>query len=259
MGRHVFHLKDLVFSYGERPLFGGISLSVEKEDYLFVLGENGSGKSTLLKLICGILTPSSGTVSIDGRGLTTFRRRELASHVSFAGHEMPADFPLTVLDYASLGRFPKTGFFGTLGAEDRMIVERAMDMMDILPLKRRFLHELSAGERQRAILARAVAQDGKLLVLDEPSAHLDMRSTTRIFNVLKDLVSEGKTVIVSSHDANLTARYSRSVLILKGGKVIAHGQRHTVFTKEIMKEAFGVDVIVDVNPVNGSPRITIVG
>ncbi|NIS73714.1 MAG: ATP-binding cassette domain-containing protein [Deltaproteobacteria bacterium] len=255
----VVSLKNAAFSYGSTPLFAGLNLSFSGEDMVFVLGENGSGKTTLLKMICGILAPTSGTVSVAGREISSFGRRELASLISFAGDEMPADFPLTVFDFVSLGRFPHRGFFGSLGTEDRSIVEKAMVMMEVSPLRGRYLHELSAGERQRVFLARAVAQDGTLMVLDEPAAHLDMRSTEKIFGILKNLTSQGKTVIVSSHDVNLTARHSKSVLILKGGKLIASGTKRDVITGEKIRDAFDVEVLVDVHPADGTPRVTIIG
>lgn len=254
----IFSLQNVTFSYGTRPLFCGLNLTVNRGDTVFVLGENGSGKSTLLKIICGILVPSSGVVAVEGKQVTSFGKRELASFVSYGGEEVPADFPLTVFDFVSLGRFPHRGFFGSFGSDDRLKVENAMEMMEIASFGDRYLHELSAGERQRAFLARAVAQDGKLMVLDEPAAHLDMRTTVRIFGILKNLASEGKTVIISSHDVNLTARYSRSVLILKAGGLIAYGPKEHVITEEKIREAFGVEVKVDLNPSDGAPRITII-
>lgn len=259
MSEAMVSMSNVGFSYGSRPLFRELDLTVENGDVLFVLGENGSGKSTLLKIICGIYTPQKGSVSIKGRYISAFARRELACLVSFSGDEVPSDFPLIVSDFVSLGRFPHRGFFGSLGVEDKRFVERAMAMMEIISLRGRYLHELSAGEKQRVLLARAVARDGELIVLDEPAAHLDMRTTVLIFGILEDLASEGKTVIVSSHDANITARYSKSVMILKGGMPVAHGPKEDVITREKIGEAFGVEVLVDVNPADGSPRVTIIG
>jgi iron complex transport system ATP-binding protein len=258
MEEQMFSLKNVTFSYGSEPLFSGLTLTVNRGDVVFVLGENGSGKSTLLKIICGILTPSSGNVSVNGREISSFGKRELASLVSYGGDEVPADFPLTVYDFVSLGRFPHRGFFGTFSSGDREMVEKAMEMMEIAPFRDRYLHELSAGERQRTFLARTVAQDGELMVLDEPAAHLDMRTRVKIFGMLEHLATGGKTVFVSSHDANLSARYSKSVLILKAGGLIAYGPTEHVITEEKIREAFGVEVQVDVNPSDGTPRITII-
>ncbi len=258
MGEAMFSLKNVAFSYGARPLFFGLNLAVNKRDMAFVLGENGSGKSTLLKIICGILTPSSGDVEVSGRNIFSLGKRERAALVSYGGDEVPADFPLTVFDFVSLGRFPHRGFFGSFRSDDREMVEKAMEMMEIASFRNRYLQELSAGEKQRVFLARAIAQDGELMVLDEPAAHLDMRTTVKIFGILTQLAQGGKTVIVSSHDANLTARYSRSVFILKSGSLVACGPRDQVLTEETIREAFGVEVRVDANPSDGTPRITIV-
>ena len=258
MGTPILEVKGLSFGYGGAPFFKDISFTVRRGDFIFLLGENGSGKSTLMRLLCGILNPLAGDIKYQGKKLSQYTRRELARYISLAGDEVPQDFPLIVRDYVSLGVFPRRGFFGVFSDEDRRDVEESMEQMGISPLSERYLHELSSGERQRALLAKALVQQGELLLFDEPGAHLDLRNSLQIFSILNGQVDEGKTVIVSSHDPNITGRFGRSVLLLKGGKIVSFGKGEEVLTEWTLRDAFGIEVRVDRNPLTGTPRITIV-
>ncbi len=253
----ILDVKGLAFRYGDSPLFEGISFTIKKGDFVFLLGENGSGKSTLMKLLCGILSGESGRILLEGRDLTRMRRKDVARKVSFAGDDIPFDFPLTVWDYVSLGIFPKVGFFGSFSLDEKESVSAVIEMLGLASFSGRYLHDLSAGEKQRVLLARALAQGGDILILDEPAAHLDLKNSLKIFSILEKEVMKEKTVIVSSHDPNLTGRFSRSVLLLKGGKIISFGERDRVLQVEPLEDAFGVHVDVDINPGTGTPRVTI--
>ncbi len=257
MGEVILDVNGLTFRYGESSLFEGMSFTIKKGDFVFLLGENGSGKSTLMKLLSGILIGQSGLILLEGRDLIGMRRKEVARKISFAGDDIPYDFPLTVRDYVSLGIFPKVGFFGSFSMDEEESVSSVINMLGLTSFSERYLHDLSAGEKQRALLARALAQGGDVLIFDEPAAHLDLKNSLKIFSILEKEVARGKTVIVSSHDPNLTGRFSRKVLLLKGGKIISFGERDKVLRVAPLKEAFGVNVDVDINPGTGAPRVTI--
>ncbi len=240
-------VEEVSFSYGGKNAVDGVSFEVDGGGLLFILGENGSGKSTLLKLIARIMQPQSGRILIEGRNYTHVSRRELSKIVVFGGAGFHVDFPISVFEYASLGRFPHTGFFGNLSAEDGEAVMRALQALGIAHLAGRSVLELSDGEKQKVAIAKMISQDGDLYLFDEPAAHLDLKSKLEVFELISSLADQGKAVVVTSHDVTLAGRYARDLLVLKEGKVFARGSVGDVLTPGTIKGAFGVDVRVSLD------------
>ena len=249
--------RGVTFRYGEREVLAGVDLRVGEGEVAILLGPNGAGKSTLLKIFSGLHRPHAGEVTVLGRSPSSYGRREMARILSVAGQDPPFDFPMSVEEYVLLGRFPHHGFFGQATALDREEVARALAMTSLEGLKTRGLGEISAGERQRAALARAIAQGAKVMLLDEPTAFLDIYHRVAFYEIVTHLSeSRGVTALIASHDLSLCAEYGEKIVLLAGGTIRAVGRPGEVLTPGNVFEAFGVAVVCDRNPVTGAVRVT---
>ncbi len=217
------------------------SFSVEPGEFISLIGPNGSGKSTLLKLICGIYKPGTGEVLINNLNIAGLKRKDIARRISFVPQTLYTAFPYSVSEIVMMGRTPYLNLFGFENAGDREIVENAMEMADIIHLRDKGISEVSGGEAQRAFIARALAQQTDLILLDEPNSHLDMKHQIAVFKLLSKLNSElNKTIICISHDLNLAANYSKRVILLNKGKIFTDGSVDEVLNREIIEEIFEV-------------------
>jgi len=238
-------LKDVSFSYGARPALDGVTLFVERGSFVSLAGPNGSGKTTLLRLVSGYLKPRTGQIEVLGRDVRRMTRREAARAVAVVPQESSSIFPFTVEEIVLMGRFPHLGPYGFEGSRDIEAAREAMALTDTTDFASRYIEDLSGGERQRVIIARALAQGAEILLLDEPTAFLDIKHQIDIASLVKRLQREkGLTVVMASHDLNLAAAFSDSVLLLKHGKAFAQGTPREVLTERILSEAYGAGVIV---------------
>ncbi len=252
------------FSYGNTAVLQNVTLEVPRGDFLTVLGPNGSGKSTLFRLIDRILLPSAGTIKLDGRPLASYSRRDLARNIGYVPQETNWIFPFTVLEAVLMGRSPSIGALGFERDEDVDIATKAMELMDINHLRAKTVNALSGGERQRVLVARALAQKPRILLLDEPNAHLDLAHQLEMFQLLRLLNTEqGITILCVSHDLNLAAAFGRRVLLLgqppgtSGYTVHSLGVPEEVLTEHSIAEVFRTDVTVDRSPAAPHLRITV--
>ena len=248
--------RDLTFRYGERDVLSGVDLRVGEGEVAVLLGPNGAGKSTLLKIFSGLLRPHGGEVHVLGHSPSSYNRREMARVLSVVGQDPPLDFPMAVEEFVMLGRFPHHGFFGPATAADRREVDRALSMTSLHELRARRLAELSAGERQRAAVARAIAQGAEVMLLDEPTAFLDIYHRVAFFEIVTALADmSGVTALIASHDLSLCAEYGERIILIAGGKVQAAGRPEEVITEERILAAFGVQVVCDRHPATGTVRV----
>lgn len=245
------------FGYREREVLSGVDLEVREGEVAILLGPNGVGKSTLLKIFSGLLSPREGEAALLGRPPASYGRREMAKLLSVVGQDPPVDFPMSVDEYVALGRFPHQGFFGGVTAEDREQIERSLAMSGLLTLRSRGLGEISAGERQRAAVARAICQGAKAMLLDEPTAFLDIYHRVAFYEIVTRLSDTcGIGALVASHDLSLCAEYGKRIFLLSAGRVTASGRPEEVLTPENIREAYGVEVACDRNPATGAVRVT---
>lgn len=250
--------RDVRFRYGDREVLSGVNLHVAEGDVAVLLGPNGAGKSTLLRIFSGLLSPHAGEATVLGRSPSAYGRREMARILSVVGQDPPLDFPMSVEEYVMLGRFPHHGFFGTASGEDRREVDRALEMTSLSDLRTRGLFELSAGERQRATVARAIAQGARIMLLDEPTAFLDIYHRVAFYEIVTGLArSCGVTALIASHDLSLCAEYGERIVLISGGRIRAAGRPAEVLTPENIREAFGVEVVCDRNPATGAVRVNL--
>jgi len=226
---------------GGKTLLRGVDIDIRPGEIVGLLGPNGAGKSTLIRVLTGILRPTSGTVTLDGIPLTRLRRREIARRIAVAqqGGELPEGF--TVQEVVSMGRAPHRRLLAAETAHDRRIVGEAMRETGVFELRSRRVALLSGGERQRVTLARALAQEAGYLLLDEPTAHLDLRFQLEAANQVKRLAAAGVGVLLVLHDLRLAARTCDRVVVLSGGEVHAHGEPAQVLTGDLIARVYGAD------------------
>jgi len=250
---------NISFFYGEKTILADVSFALDYAQVTAVVGPNGSGKTTLLKIINGTLFPAAGEMLIAGRKTQSWPRRELAATVGIVPQETPAVFPFYAEEIVLMGRFPHLRGWRFEGDSDYRIVREAMLRTDCLSFAARRFDELSAGERQRVLIARALAQEPQVLLLDESTAFLDLKHQVQFLNLLRQLNETQKlTVIFVTHDINLAAQYADRIIMLESGKIYAIGNPAEVITADNIKKVYEVEVLVDQNPQSGLPRMTIV-
>lgn len=249
---------DLKFSYGAFPTLSGLSFSIETGDFIGIVGPNGSGKSTLLRVLSKLLQPASGSIAIDDTRLDDLSLRQLATRMAVVGSEAQFAFPFPVRDVVMMGRTPFLGRFSAPSATDHQIVEGAMRKTESWEFRDRYIHELSSGERQRVLLARALAQAPKILLLDEPTAHLDLHYEIEIFRILKTLNERDRlTVVAVSHNLNLVAEFCNRILLLVHGACRCIGTPGEVLTPDLLEEVFRIQCHIEKNPFSGAPNIVL--
>jgi len=226
--------------YGEREVLRGVDLVVRAGELVALVGPNGAGKSTLLRVLAGLLGPSSGAVAIDGVDVAALDRRAVARHIAVVPQVFETLFPFTVREIAALGRTSRLGTFGTLGSDDARAVSRALDDIGAGDLADRRIDRISGGERQRAVLAMALAQEAGVLLLDEPTAHLDPAHQRATLERVVSLARvRGLAVVAVLHDLNLAAAFATRVVLLADGSVVRDGPPAHVITPELVARVFG--------------------
>lgn len=232
-----------------------VSFCVDGQQVLAVVGPNGSGKTTLLRLLAGVLAPLTGKILLDGCELAQLPPRRRAQQIAVVQQENPLLFPLRVLEFVLQGRYPYGRGLRFPSREDLRLALEALELAGAARLARQWIQELSGGEKQRVVLARALAQQPRLLLLDEPTLHLDLSGQVDLLRRLAHLAAERHTaVIMSTHDLNLAAEFAHQILLLERGRPVALGRPAEVLSEPLLQRVFGVPVQVTLRP-NGTPRI----
>jgi iron complex transport system ATP-binding protein len=242
-----------------QPVLRGIDLRLEPGEMLALIGPNGAGKSTLLRLAGGILRPSAGRASLLDRDLRTIGPRDVARQVAVVPQEGPIPIGLLVREMVGLGRTPYARLLLGPTARDREMVEWALAAAGVDELAERFVDELSGGERQRVILARALAQEPRLLLLDEPTANLDLHHQVTMLELVRGLTRDrGLAVLAAVHDLQLAALYCDRVALMHAGRIVSQGPPEAVLTESLLLEAFGKRVVLSEHPTHGVPLVALV-
>ncbi|MFW5931109.1 MAG: ABC transporter ATP-binding protein [Desulfosalsimonas sp.] len=249
--------RELSAGYGQEPVLKELSFSVNTGECFIIIGPNGSGKTTLMKILAGLHRPDKGSVIIDGRAAGSYRRRELARKMAFVPQQIPMDFPFRVKDVVLFGRSPHLGTFGIESGRDAGLAARAMEFTEIEHLADRRIDRLSGGERQRVFIARAICQEPELMLLDEPTAALDMAHQLKVMDLMEKMKLEKRiTVVMVSHDVNLAAMYADTLLLINRGRMVQSGAPDAVLTYKTLEEAYGCPLLVDESPLGSVPRVT---
>jgi iron complex transport system ATP-binding protein len=256
---HAITVDGLTFGFDPaKPVVRDVSLKVEEGEFLSLLGPNGSGKTTFLRLLDRMLIPQHGTIHLHGQPLSRFPRAALARCIGFVPQDKTLQFPFSVFDVVLMGRAPHMRGMAFENARDREVALSVMALTDIGHLASQPITELSGGERQRVFIARALAQEPEIILLDEPNAHLDIAHQVETFRIIKRLNSEKHLTVISvSHDLNLAAAFSDRIAMMVCGSLAAVGRPGEVLTRERINEVFQTDVMVDTHPVLGAPRVSL--
>lgn len=252
-------LRAVRFGYGQFRLFDGLDLEVELGEFLSVVGPNGAGKSTLLRLIAGLLVPQGGQVVVLGQDLRHVGRRRIAQLMGVVLEDGAPVFNYSVYDFVMMGRTPYLNVFERPGPADNVAVEKSMELCDVRALQHKGIAEISAGERQRVVLARVLAQEPQLLLLDEAFSHLDITHQQSTLDILRELNRAGRAVVLLSHDLNLAAAAGTRMLLLDRGVVVAHGTAGEVLTARNLRRVYGIEPLVLSHPRTGRPQVLLPG
>lgn len=237
-------VKDLCFSYGEREVLHGVSFKAEQGEFLSILGPNGVGKSTLFRCVLGLLRDYTGSITVEGRDAKSLSIREAAKLVAYIPQSSHPAFNYSVRDIVLMGTTSGLGTFSTPKKEDIRRVEEALEKIGISHLAERCFHRISGGERQLALIARALVQRAPVLMLDEPTASLDFGNQLLVLTQARELAREGYTVIQTTHNPEQSYMFSDRILALRGGEVLTEGRPRDVLTSDMMRQLYGVEVEV---------------
>ncbi|MBX3015058.1 MAG: ABC transporter ATP-binding protein [Caldilineaceae bacterium] len=246
-------VQDVCWSVEERKIVDGVMMDVQPGEFVGLLGPNGSGKSSLLRTIYRVLKPDAGLISLGDEDLWRMDAREAARRTAVVAQERASDFDFTVHEIVMMGRSPHKGLFDRDSKADFVIVEAALQQVNMLAFAERSFRTLSGGEKQRVLVARALAQQAKFLVLDEPTNHLDIRYQLEILALVKSL---GVTSLAALHDLNLAACYCDRLYLLHQGKICAAGTPAQVLQPELIRQVYGVEAHVEHHPITQQLQVT---
>jgi len=245
-------IRAVEFSYVSTPVLKDVSMEVNGSEILGVVGPNGSGKSTLLRCVDGILSPQKGSIMLNEQNVEDMSRIDLAKEIGYIPQSAPQAFPATVFDVALMGRRPHIGWRS--GEKDTEKVLEILQLLNIEDLAMRDVNELSGGEQQKVFIARAIIQEPRVLLLDEPTSNLDIKHQLEVMDIIKNIVREKDiSTIMAIHDLNLASIYADRIIMMNNGKIFAAGNPLSVFTQENMKQVYGVEA--EVSNHNGRPHI----
>lgn len=245
---------NISIKYGDRHVIERFSLAVDQGGFIGILGPNGCGKTTFLRALSRILKPDKGAVFIEGLDAESFDSRALAKTIGCVGQETDVAFPFTVREIVLMGRYPHIGKLAPLSPGDLAIANEAMKTTNTFHLADRLITEISGGERQRVLIARTLTQQPKILLLDEPTSHLDINHQIEIMDLIRDLTPK-ITVIGVFHDLNLASYFCDRIVLMKQGKILAVGTPMEVLTPEKIRESFSVGMMVSTHPLTGKPHL----
>ena len=251
--------RKLTVSYEHRVAVADVSLTLKTGEITGIIGPNGAGKSTLLRALNGQLRPSSGTILVNGEPLERLNRRSISRHIAVVAQEAELRFPVTVLEFVLGGRFAwaTNAGWGWETERDLEVAQAVLHETELTELSGRLMNELSGGERQRALMARALATEAPILLLDEPTANLDLSHQATLLALVRNRCDRQRaSALVVTHDINLAAQFADNILLMKDGKTVHAGTPEEVLKPQILQEVFNVRVLVDAHPITGGRRVT---
>ena len=256
---HAISARGLTYEVEAQTLLAGVDLHAGQGELVGLIGPNGAGKSTLLRAVSGILRHRDGAVRLEGRDLDSLSSKDVAATLALVPQIAPYTHGFTAIELVLMGRYPHLGRFQIEGTEDDRIARESMRLTETEQFSDRTLDTLSGGERQRVFVSRALTQQPRVLLLDEPTSNLDVFHQLKVFDLVRRLVDDGLTAIAAIHDLNMAARYCDRLVLLSSGRVLADGTADRVLTPEAIESAFGVNAAVYADPVTGSLAISLIG
>ncbi|MBD3226434.1 MAG: ATP-binding cassette domain-containing protein [Caldithrix sp.] len=256
MNNAVLKLDDINFAFEENQVLKDISCSVFQGEFMGIIGPNGAGKSTLIKLIAGLSTAGAGKIQLFNQPIGQFDKKSLARRIGYVPQHIDISFPFTVEEVVAMGRYPHLRGFINKDTGAAQSIEKAMQWMDLQPLRHRPFNALSGGEKQRTVIGSVLAQEADIFLLDEPTSALDLNHQQGIYRRLKRLsAEEGKTIIIVTHDVNLAAQFCPRLFLMHQGRCVRDGAPQDVLQFRLIEEVYGVKVYIDINPFTDSVYI----
>ena len=253
----MLEVQNISINYGVCAVVQDVSFNLEAGKIIALLGANGAGKTTVLKSLNGGLPIAKGAITLDGKPVGEFSRREIAKEIAVIAQETETKFPVSVLEFVLAGRFAHGTAFGWETENDLQIALDSLEQCDLSNYENRLMNQLSGGERQRVVLARALTTEARILLLDEPTANLDLAHQALLFRLIKlRCESCESAAIVITHDINLASEFADEIILLKNGAIAANGSPEKVLTAENLQQVFNVKVLLDENPSSGKRRVT---
>jgi iron complex transport system ATP-binding protein len=255
----VLEARDLTITYNDRVAVSNVTLTLDAGEITAVIGPNGAGKSTLLRTLNGQVARASGVVLLDGQPIEKYSRRTIGRRIAVVAQEAELRFPVTVLEFVLGGRFAwgTNSGWGWETEDDLRIAAEVLAETELTELSGRLMNELSGGERQRAVLARALATEASFLLLDEPTANLDLSHQATLLALVRNRCDKRQaSSLVVTHDLNLASQFADRILLMKEGKAVRSGTPEEVLTPQLLNHVFDVEVLVDAHPITGAPRVT---
>jgi iron complex transport system ATP-binding protein len=254
----MIEVNSISFRYHEDWVLQDVSFRVEKGEFVGVIGPNGSGKTTLLKILYRLLSPQKGEILFELVPMRKMDRNDIAKRIAVVAQETQLLFPFSVLETVLMGRSPYLGHLMFESEKDLEIAKKAMEWTKVLPFSERPMDELSGGERKRVFIARALAQEPEVILLDEPTANLDIHHQIDFLDLILTLNRErGLTIVMASHDMNIASEFCDRLILLQDGRIYKMGTPDEVITQENIESVYGCEVRIDQNPVSGMPRINL--
>jgi iron complex transport system ATP-binding protein len=254
----VLTTRNLSCGYSRSAVFTDVSLQFRPGELFAILGPNGAGKTTLLRALARLVRPLAGTISLDNRDLWACRPTEVALALAFNPQVLAPDWPFRVREFVSLGRAPHRGWWRPLTSDDQRVIDRVLADLSLSSLRHRLVTELSGGEWQRVRLAKALVQQPRILLLDEPTAHLDPRFQLELLSIVRCLVKEQSlAVVMTLHDLNLVGPWADRVALLADGRILVEGTPEDVLTESALARAYGVPFAVATHPLTGAPVVSL--
>ncbi|HMS41644.1 MAG TPA: ABC transporter ATP-binding protein [Pyrinomonadaceae bacterium] len=253
----MLEVQNISINYGEKSVIADVSFALEAGKIIALLGANGAGKTTLLKSLNLGVPTAKGTILLDETEIENYSRREIAQKIAVVAQETETKFPVSVLEFVLAGRFSHGAAFGWETEKDLQIALGCLELCDLKNYESRLMNRLSGGERQRVVLARALATQAKILLLDEPTANLDLAHQAMMFRLVRERCETCESsAIIITHDLNLASEFADEIILLKNGRIAASGLPEKVLTEENLLEVFAVKVLLDENPLSKKRRVT---
>jgi len=254
----MIEVNSISFRYHDDWVLEDVSFRAERGEFLGLIGPNGSGKTTLLKILYRLLTPQKGEILFELVPMKKMERADIAKRIAVVAQETQLLFPFSVLETVLMGRSPYLGHLMFENEKDLEIAKKAMEWTKIVPFSERHMDELSGGERKRVFIARALAQEPEVILLDEPTASLDIQHQIDFLDLILTLNRErGLTIIMASHDINIASEFCDRLILLQKGRIYQMGTPEQVITKDNIETVYGCEVWIDRNPISGMPRISL--
>ena len=253
----ILDIRNISLNFRDKSILSDVSFSVHAGEFFVIIGPNGAGKTSLLKVLSGLQKSQHGSITIKDKNISKYKRRNLSQIMAIVPQQIEVGFPFTVSETVVMGRTPHLGILGMEGANDFHIAEEAMKFTEVSHLAERKLFQLSGGELQRVIIARAICQQPEIILLDEPTTALDPSHQLKIMDLMEKFRQEqGTTIVMVSHDLNLASMYGDRLLLLKEGRVVETGAPKSVLHKELLEESYGCRMMVDESPLGQAARVT---